>query len=336
MRNSNRHILRAGMAITTLAATLLPGLVSAQGAAGTYPIKPITIVIANAAGGSNDLETRLYTRSLTEGLGQPILLDYKPGAGNLIGNAYAAKAAPDGYTLLNVSTSFAVAPAFFTPGNVPYDPVKDFTAVSLVSSRGAMLVANPKLGVKTLPEYIAYARANPGKINFGTTGPGTIFHIVGAWLHSATNTKVTFIHYKGVGPMVTDLVGGRLEVGPTLFFTGLPFVREGRLLALANTGMERSRDLPDLKSISEQGVVPGFQYSSWSCFVAPARTPVPIVNRLSTEFAKAAKAPDLVKKMESEGIEMVASTPEYFQQLIARESVHWSKIVQDNNIRLEE
>ena len=300
-----------------------------------YPARPVTIIVPFVAGSIADVETRLYAPKLSDGLGKPVLVDYKPGAGSSIGTVYVAKAAPDGYTLLYGSPAFSVYPAFFPADKLPYDPVRDFAAVTQITRRGTLLLVHPSLGVKTFPEYLAHARANPEAINFGTSGGGGILHIVGAWLHSSTNTKVTFIHYKGSGPMFVDLVAGRVTATPTVFFVGLPYVKSGKLLALANMGLERSKYMPDLKTLDEQGL-PGFDYSSWSGYFTPARTPEAIVERLSAEFAKVAKAPDLIKRMDTEGAELVGSTPEQFRKVIATEAARWRKVVQDNGIKLEE
>jgi len=325
-----RWLAQCTLTITTLICT---GSAWAQGA--TYPAKPVTLIVPFVAGSIADVETRLYAPRLTEGLGKPVLIDYKPGAGSSIGTIYVAKSAADGYTLVYASPAFSVYPAFFAADKLPYDPVRDFAAVTQITRRGTLLLAHPSLGVKTFPEYLAYAKANPEAINFGTSGGGGILHIVGAWLHSSTNTKVTFIHYKGSGPMFVDLVAGRVTVTPTVFFVGLPYVKSGKLLAIANMGLERSKYLPDLKTMDEQGL-PGFDYSSWSGYFAPARTPDAIVERISAEFAKIAKAPDLIKRMDTEGAELVGSTPEQFRKIIATEAARWRKVVQENGIKLEE
>ena len=281
------------------------------------------------------MQTRLYSPKLTEALGQPILVDYKAGAGGAIGTVYVAKSAPDGYTLVSVSTSFGVLPAFSPLDKVPYDPVKDFAPVSLMIRNSSMLLVSPSAPFNTFPEYLAYARANPGKINFGTTGSGGIYHIVGAWLHSLSKTEVTFVHYKGSGPMYTDMIAGRVQAAPAITFIGMPLVKSGKLKAIANLGTDRAGAMPDLKTVAEQGV-PGFEYPSWSGYLAPAKTPPAIVNRLSAEFAKVAKSPDLVKKFESEYTVLVGSTPEEFAKTISTEYVRWRKVVEENNIKLEE
>lgn len=323
------------MSCSAVVAALLYGSGLAQAQTAGYPTKPITIVLPFAAGSSADIEARLYAPRLTEALGKPILVDYKPGAGASIGTIFVAKSAPDGYTLLGVTPGFTVYPAFFPADKLPYDPVRDFAPLSQVTRRGTLMLVHPSLGVKTLAEYTAYARANPGAINFGTSGGGGILHIAGAWLHSATNTKVTFIHYKGSGPVYVDMLAGRITAAPTVVFIGLPLIKSGKVIAIASMGQERTKYLPDLRTLAEQGL-PDFDYTSWSGYLAPARTPDAIVERLGAEFAKIARAPDLVKRMETDGAEMVGSTPEQFRKTIATETVRWRKVVQENNIKLEE
>ena len=310
-----------------------PGL--AQSSTSGFPNKPVTIVLPFTTGASADIETRLYQPRLMEGLGQPVIVDYKPGAGSSIGTIYVAKAAPDGYTILYGSTGFTVYQAFFAENKLPYDTVKDFAPLSMITKRSTMLLVHPSLPVRTFPDYIAYAKSNPEKINFGTSGGGGLLHMAGAWLHSATNTRVTFIHYKGAGPMYTDLLAGRVVAGPATMFVGLPYVKSGKLIPIANMSAERSKYRPDQRTLIENGVA-GYDYTSWSGYLAPARTPEGIVNRWSSEFAKIARSPDLMKRMDNEGAELVGSTPEQFRQVIVNESMRWRKVVQDNNIKLEE
>lgn len=322
------------LACITLASLLHTPLQNAAWAQA-FPTKPITVIIPSTPGSSQDVQTRLYSPKLTEFLGQPILVDYKAGAGGAIGTTYVAKAAPDGYTLVSVSTSFGVLPAFSPLDKVPYDPVKDFAPVSLMIRNSSMLLVSPSAPFSTFPEYLAYAKANPGKINFGTTGSGGIYHIVGAWLHSLSKTEVTFVHYKGSGPMYTDMIAGRVDAAPAITFIGIPLVKSGKLKAIANLGIDRAGAFPDLKTVAEQGV-PGFEYPSWSGYLAPAKTPPAIINRLSAEFAKVAKTPELMKKFESEYTVLVGSTPGEFAKTIATEYVRWRKVVEDNNIKMEQ
>jgi len=318
---------------TTL--TLATALISPPAPAQQYPNKPITVVIPSTPGSSQDVQTRLYSPKLMESMGQPIVIDFKPGAGGAIGTSHVAKSAPDGYTLVSVSTSFGVLPAFSPLDKLPYDPVKDFAAVSLMIRNSSMLLVSPSAPFGTFPEYLAYARANPGKINFGTTGGGGIYHIVGAWLHSLSKTQVTFVHYKGSGPMYTDMMAGRVHAAPAISFIGIPLVKSGKLKAIANLGTDRAGAMPDLKTVAEQGV-PGFEYPSWSGYLAPAKTPPAIVNKLSAELAKVARAPDLIKKFGSEYTVLVGSTPEEFSRTVATEYVRWRKVVEENGIKLEQ
>lgn len=319
---------------TLFAASLLMLSAAAVQAQG-FPVRPITVVIPSTPGSSQDVQTRLYSSRLQEDLGQPILIDLKPGAGGAIGTTFVARAAPDGHTLVCVSTSFGVLPAFSPVDKLPYDPVKDFAAVSLMIRNSSMLLVSPALPVNNFPEYLAYARANPGKINFGTTGGGGIYHIVGAWLHSLMKAPATFVHYKGSGPMYTDMIAGRVHAAPAITFIGIPLVKSGKLKAIANLGTDRAGAFPDLKTVAEQGV-PGFEYPSWSGYLAPARTPPAVVNRLSAAFAKVAKSPELIKKFESEYTVLVGSTPEEFSKTVASEYVRWRRIIEENNIRMED
>jgi tripartite-type tricarboxylate transporter receptor subunit TctC len=315
-------------------AALCSGALLAQ-TAGNFPNKPVTIVLPFTSGASTDIETRLYQPRLMEDLGVPVLIDYKPGAGSSLGTIYVAKSAPDGYTILAITPGYSVYPAFFPLDKLPYDPLKDLTPISQVNKRTAMLLVHPSLGVKNYQEYIAYARANPEKINFGTSGGGGIFHIAGAWLHSATNTKATFIHYKGAGPMNTDLVAGRVHAAPGLPFVVAPFVKSGKVMAIASLSAERSKFLPDLVPVAEMGI-PGYDYSSWSGYLAPGRTPEAIVNRWHKAFQHVVKAPEVIKRMEADSAEMVGSTPEAFRRLLTTQVAVWRKVVQENNIKLEE
>lgn len=321
--------------LTRVTLIALASLLHTGAWAQAFPSKPITVVIPSTPGSSQDVQTRLYSPKLTEYLGQPIIVDYRAGAGGAIGTTYVAKAVPDGHTLVSVSTSFGVLPAFSPLDKVPYDPVKDFAPVSLMIRNSSMLLVSPSAPFTTFPEYLAYARANPGKINFGTTGSGGIYHIVGAWLHSLSKTEVTFVHYKGSGPMYADMMAGRVHAAPAISFIGIPLVKSGKLKAIANLGIDRAGAFPDLKTVAEQGV-PGFEYPSWSGYLAPAKTPPAIVSRLSAELAKVAKAPELMKKFESEYTVLVGSTPEEFARTIATEYVRWRKVVEDNNIKMQQ
>lgn len=320
-------------AAAVLCASLGSSVATAQDAAAGYPSRTVTIISPFVPGGSTDNGARLYTQKLTEMLGKPFVMDFKPGAGATLGTNYVARSAPDGHTLLITTASFTISAATYK--DLPYDPVKDLAPVSLTLKRPALLMVHPSLPVKTYPEYMAHAKANPGKLNFGTSGAGGSYHIVGAWLHGLTGTSVTFVHYKGAGQLFIDQIAGRVDVSPTSLFNALPMIKSGKVRAIALVSAERSPLLPDLKTVAEQGL-PGLDYSTWEGIFAPAATPPAIVNKLAGEFAKIAKMPDVLEKFKEDGTIMVGSSAPEFRKHVVNEIVRWKKVVQDNNIKAVE
>ncbi len=325
-------VLRALVPVAVACAALLPNQVWSQ--AAKFPSKPVTLVQPYTPGGSTDIEARLYHQRLSEAMGQPIILDYKPGAGSAVGTAWLARQAPDGYTIISETPALTIIPAFY-PDKPPYDAARDLYPITQMTKRGGFLLVPPSLGIKNFEEYMAYVRANPGKVNFGTSGPGSIFHIAGAWLHSITNTKVVFVHYKGAGPMHADLMAGTIQAGPAPVFVGMPYIKSGKLIPAVFLGATRYKYMPDLKTVAEQGY-PEYEYASWSGFLAPAKTPSAVIEVWHAAFAKVAKAPEIVAKMDADGAEMLATRPEEFRKLIVTELARYKKIVQENNIKLEE
>lgn len=303
----------------------------AQEDVSRFPSKPVTVIVPYAPGGFAGIETQVYATKMSALSGQQFLVDYKAGATGAIGAAHVARARPDGYTLLTVTGGFTIFPAF--RNDLPFDILKDFAPVSWISSRVSVLLVSNNLPVKNFEEYIAYARANPGKVNFGTAGVGGINHLSGAWIDSATRTKVTYVHFKGTP--VGEVVAGRIDAVPAGLVASLSFIKSGKARALAVMGDERSPQLPGVPTIAEQGI-PGYNVNSWLGFVAPAATPPAIVNKLSETFNKAAKSPDVAGPMEAEGIRTIGSTPAQLRQLMVTEVERWKKVVQDGNIRLEE
>lgn len=298
----------------------------------SFPAKPVSLVVPYAAGGPADVETRLYATKLAS-MGQPFVLDYKPGAGATIGTAYAAKAPADGYTLLLISTGFTTFPALYK--DLPFDTIRDFAPISLMSRNDSVLLARPGFPVKSFADYIGYVRANPGKVNFGTAGAGGIIHLAGGWMHSATNTQVTFVHYKGGGPAVVDLLGGRLDVATAPLISAMPLLKTNKAGVLAILNDKRSTLLPQLPTVAEQGI-PGYSYGNWYGFVAPAATPAAIVNKLHEGLVRATQDPAVVSTLEAAGSVLIGSTPAQFRQLIAQEVVRWQKVVKDTGIKLED
>lgn len=327
------RIRAVSMALMMLIGSMLPSPGYSQSAPDTFPVKPVTFVVPYAAGGPNDFEARLYSTKLNAALGQPFLLDFKPGAGSAIGNTYVAKAKADGYTLLLVAGGFTIMPAFSK--NLPYDSVKDFAPIALMSKRSSVLLSRPSFSAKNFTEYIEYAKAHSGKVNLGTSGFGTTSHMAGAWIHSATSTKVTFVHYKGLGPVLLELIGGQLDVAPSGLLSAMPLIRSGKVRPLAILEDRRSKLLPDIATVQEQGI-PGFNSVLWLGFSAPAETPLGIVNKLSEELGKVARLPDVMATLEAEGSALVGSTPAQFRQLIVTEIGRWRQVVQDAGIKIED
>lgn len=328
MRRTKRLILAA------IILFLIPaGAAWSQGTVAAFPAKPIVIVVPYDPGGAVGLECLMYAPKLISALGQQVLLEYKPGGGTLIGIGYVAKSKPDGYTIIAVATSLTVIPAFHK--NLSFDVSKDLAPISLMSMQSSLLQAHPSFPARNLVDYIAHARANPGKINYGTAGAGTISHLAGAWLHSLSGTQVTFIPYKGTGPLLQELMAGRVDVGSGLLISAIPLIKAGKVRPLAVLGDQRSSQLPDLPTAAEQGVT-GYNYTSWIGFLAAGGTPAPIVNKLSEVFAKVVRSPEIVAELDKQGSVPVGSTPAQFRQTIATELVRWRKVVDDAGLKLEQ
>lgn len=323
------HFFRCVVASLLSTALAYSSHSAAQNTADNYPSKPVTIVLPVASGGPADFESRFYARKMTDLLGQQFLLDYRVGAGGAIGAAHVAKAAADGHTVLLIAGNFTVLPAVYK--NLPFDTLKDIAPISLMSEKPQILILNPSFPAKSFPEYIAYARANPGKINMGTTGQGGVNHLMILWMHALTNTKVTYIPYKGEGPLLPDILSGRLDAAAIAIPSAARLAKAGKIRAMGSSVAVRSRIWPELPSIAEQGV-PQFNYTSWVGMGAPGGTPVSIINKLAENFSKTAKSPDVASALEPEGWVLVGSTPSQFKQLIATETERWKKLVQDNGI----
>ena len=322
------HSLLGGCLLAVVAASAL-----AQGSAADYPSRPVTLIVPYAPGGGSDVDSRMITSKLTENLKQQFLIDFKPGGGTTIGMTAATRSAPDGHTLFAISATFPMAQMLYK--DLGYDPLKAFTPLSLMTKRSTMLVVSPSLPVKNMKEYIAYAKANPDKVNFASIGAGGMQHLTGVWMGVLTGTDITFIHYKGTGTFTTDLISGRVQVSLVNFPAGLPLVKSGKLRVIGITTQERSPLLPDVPTVAEQGV-PGFEYQSWLGIVTAAGTPAPIVNKLGAELGKVARSPDVVEKVTAAGGVSVGNTPEEFRQYINTNAERWKKLVQDTGIKLEE
>lgn len=306
---------------------------TAQDAAETFPSRPVTLIVPLAAGGAGDVEARLYCQKLSENTGKPCLVDYKPGAGTTIGTAYVAKSRPDGHTLLAVSPSITIAPALYR--DLPYDVNRDFTPVTQMSKRATLIVATPGLPARNIAELVPYMRANPGKVNWGTVGQGSISHLLGAWLQMLTGTQMTIVHYKGSAPMNVDLIAGRIQASAYTFISATPLIKAGKIKALALSSAERSALLPDMPTVQEQGI-PGFEYPSWLSIFGPAGIPPAVLARLHGELVRVAKAPEVARVLQADGTVMIGSSPEELRRIVAVEIERWKKLVASAGIKGEE
>ena len=301
--------------------------------AQNYPAKSVRMVVPFAAGaGSNDIMARLVAQKLTDALGQQFVVDNRPGASGIIGTEIVAKAQPDGYTVLMMSLTFSVNPSLFS--KLPYDTVRDFVPVTMVASAPLMLVVHPSIPVKSVQEFIAYAKANPGKLNFGSGGPGTTPHLAGEMIKTMAGVQMTHIPYKGGAPALTDLVGGQIQFMLENIPGTLPFAKAGKLRALAVTDLKRSPLLPELPTLDESGLK-GYQIVGWNGLFVPAGTPQAVVNKLQSEVAKALTLADVKERLSVMGADGVGDTPQHFAAFIKAEIPKWAKVVKDAGLKVE-
>ncbi len=317
------------IAAVRLAAVLCMATGGAVAQQPSYPAKPVMIIIPTAPGSVSENEGRIHMAKLSENLRQPVVIDFKAGGAGLIGLAYVAKSAPDGYTLLMTSASFSTMP--LRDVALPFDGLNAFAPVSLLSKRWGVMAVHPSMP-GTPAEFVAYSKANPGTINYGTSGMGSLQHLTGAWMASASGANMTYIHYKGSGPAQTDLIAGRIHITPMTLTSVMPYLKSGKLKALGLANLGRNPAYPDLPALTEAGWK-DFEYSSWQGVLAPAKTPAAIVRLLSTELARVVKSADVVKRLESQ-TQLMGSTPEEFSRHINTETERWRRLMKESGITL--
>lgn len=322
--SGSRRAFTAGT--LSLAAVLAGGLaVATPAAAQNYPTRPITIIVPFPAGGTTDILARIVGQGLSKELGQPVVIDNRAGAGGNIGAALAARAPADGYTLfMGTVGTHAINAALYK--NMPYDHIKDFQPLSRVAMVPNLLVAHPSQPFKTVKELIAYAKANPGKLNFASSGNGTSIHLSGELFKSMTGIDMVHVPFRGSAPAVAALLGGQTAI----MFDNMPsviqHVRAGRLRPIAVTTAKRSPELPDVPTIAEAGV-PGYGATSWFGMFTTAGTPAPVVSKVHGALMKVLADPEVKKQIAGQGAEPVAEKPEQFAQFIAAETAKWAKVV---------
>lgn len=299
--------------------------------AQSYPTKPVRMIVPFAAGGGTDIVARTVGVKLGESLGQTVLVDNRAGAAGAIGTELAAKSPADGYTLLMGSSGpIAINPAL--QAKLPYDPLRDFTPVALITTMPFLTVVHPSLPVRSVKELIALARARPGQLNYGSPGSGSSTHLATELFKAMARVDIVHVPYKGVAPAATDLVSGQVQMLTGDLNTLMPHVRSGKMRPLAVTGASRSALLPDMPTIAEAGV-PGYEASGWFGILAPAGTPREIVRRLNGEIGKALQSDDLRKRLSGLGGEVAGGTPEAFGQHLRREIEKWGKLLRAIGLR---
>jgi len=325
------RFLRA-IALCAVASTFAFAAAHVAAQAGAYPNRPIRMVIAFPPGGTSDFVGRVVADKMSQFLGQPIVIENKPGATGLIGTQYVQQAAPDGYTLLLAPSDFTLAPGL--QPKPPYDPVKDFAAIGLFINYPHVLVAYPGLPANNAKELIALAKAKPGQLNFASGGSGGSNHISGVAFAYAAGIDLTHVPYKGNGPAITDLLADRVQ----LLFTSIGPVeghlKAGKLKAIAVTGPRRLASLPDVPTVSEIAL-PGYEFLTWYGLAAPAGTPKAIIDRLNADLRKTMASAEVMEKLGSIGGDLTVNSPDEFAAMIRTEVGRWHKLARDTNLKLD-
>ncbi|MEI9804890.1 MAG: tripartite tricarboxylate transporter substrate binding protein [Pseudolabrys sp.] len=309
------------------AAVILLAL-SASAFADDYPNRPVRLIIPFPPGGSNDVVGRLVAKYLSEKLGQQVYVDNRGGAGGTIGSEAAAKAEPDGYTLLGVSLAHAVNPALY---KLNYDPIKSFTPIAIFASGPNVLVVNPEMPVKSVKELLALAKQKPGELNYASAGVGSFQHLGGELFKLMAKTNLVHVPYKGGGPAMQDVIAGHVKIMFSSLVQTTPFIQSGQLRALGTGGAKRSPVLPDVPTIAEAGVE-GYVADNWWGVVGPANMPQPLVDKIYAAVQAALQAPELKAQFDREGASIVVMTSAEFNEYIKTEIVKWGQVVKEGHI----
>jgi tripartite-type tricarboxylate transporter receptor subunit TctC len=313
-----------------LAATLLFFSALAANAQG-YPNKTVRMIVPFPPGGATDVIARLVSQKLNEIWGQPVVLDYKPGAGTIVGTDIVAKAPPDGYTMGMVITAHVLNPSLRP--NMPYDTLKDLAGVSMVSVSHIVIVATKTLEANTVPELIALAKKDPGKLNYASPGTGTAMHLAGELLNTMAGINIVHVPYRGGAPAYPDIIAGRVELQIDPIFASMPNIESKQVKAIAITSPQRAPSAPDIPTVAE--TIPGFNVQSIAGLVVPSATPRDIVNRINAAVNQALQTPELRERMNGIGMEPAPTTPEQFDQFIRAEIAKWAEVVKTSGMKLD-
>jgi tripartite-type tricarboxylate transporter receptor subunit TctC len=300
--------------------------------AAEYPVRTIRYIVPQGAGGSSDTLARLVTQKLSESLGQQVVTDNRPGATGNIGTEIAARANPDGYTLLQVATSLATNPALSV--KMPFDPIRDFAPVTLLSQSPNLWIVHPSLPARNMRELIALAKMRPGEINYSSSGTGSSQHLAGELLKSLAHIDIVHIPYKGSPPALIDLLGGRVVLMCSTIAPAMPLVKSAKLRALAVTSLKRSAAAPEIPTVAESGL-PGYEATAWQGVLAPAGTPRDIIVKLNAELVRVIHLPDVRRQLGDQGYEPAGNTPEQFADYIKSEIAKWTRVIKAAGLKAE-
>lgn len=297
-----------------------------------YPNRPIRVIVPFAPGGGLDISTRLIAQKLTEKWGQNIVVDSRPGAATIVGSDIAAKAAPDGHTLLMITTTFAINPGLYP--KLPYDPFKDFAPITQLNFQPNVIVVTPSFAARSVKDLIGLAKAKPGALTFATPGAGSAPHLSAEMFQRAAGISMIHVPYKGIPPAVTDVIGGRVTMLFTTTISAAPHIKSGKLRAVAITSAKRQASMPDVPTIGE--TIPGYRAEAFQGMVAPAGVPKAIIEKVSAEVARIVKLPEISQRFQLDGAEAVGSTPREFAAFLKAEMQKWGKVIKDAGIKLEQ
>jgi tripartite-type tricarboxylate transporter receptor subunit TctC len=326
--------MRASLRLTSLPRAISPlclalALFAAGAAQATYPDKPVKIIVPFAPGGGTEIIARVLADAMSKDLGQPVIIENKPGAGTIVGTAAAASSTPDGHTLLMGTFANAVNPSIYA--KLPFDVFKDFAPVALVARSFNIVVVNPKLTFKSIQDVVAYAKANPGKLNYGSFGTGTSAHLAAELFKMSAHVDMTHVPYKGAAPAITDLLSGQIQIMFTTVASAAAYIQGGQLRALAVTSIQRSLAFPELPAVAE--IIPGYAAESWYGLYAPAGTPSDVIAGLNASVAKAIRSGTFNTLEKNEGLTFAPGTPEDFGRYVKGEAVRWRDVVKDAHIQ---
>jgi tripartite-type tricarboxylate transporter receptor subunit TctC len=326
--NGSSRIYLAFLSAAIALALPFAGPARAQG----FPSKPIKIIVGFSPGGVPDIAARIISQKLSESWKQPVLVENRLGAGSNIAAQAVATSAPDGYTLLSVSSAHAISPAIYP--SLPFDTLKDFSGITLTATGPALLIVSPSIGVKSVAELIALAKAKPGQLNYSSAGVGSGSHFAVELLKSQAGIEVVHVPYKGIPEALTETITGRVQMFVSPYASAINLVKEGRAKAIAVTSLKRMPDLPDLPTAAESGA-PGYEWVFWYGLLAPGKTPRPVVAQLNAEITRILRLPEVKQRLAPLGTEPAATTPEEFDRLIADEVASFTKIARAANIKVE-